>query len=105
MGAVAGAAYPLTFLYCSPQRWDRVTAATKRPHRLVVADLISAMTAVVPSLLSSMSMHKEIPSIQYYGFLNLRLLFRLPFFKPNQLEELLAEGGGMDGDSLDGAMD
>ena len=62
------------------------------------------MTEVVPSLLSSMSVHKEIPSVQYYGFLNLRLLFRLPFFKTNQLEELLAEGGGMDGDSLDGML-
>jgi hypothetical protein len=35
--------------------------------------------------------NKDIPSIQYWGFLNLRLIFRLPFLKPHALEELVAD--------------
>jgi hypothetical protein len=76
------------------QRWDRLSAASKEAHRPVVAELIEYLAELVPSLLVGMNAHKEVPSLQYYGFMNLRMLFRLPFFKSNQLEEMLAEGGG-----------
>ena len=77
-----------------------MTEASKEPHREVISDLIESLSALVPHLLLGMKCHREIPSLQYYGLLNLRLLFRLPFFKPNQLEELLSEGSG-DGDDSD----
>lgn len=82
------------------QVWDRITAASKQQHRPVVAELIKSLAGMVPSLLQSMHCHKEIPSLQYYGLLNLRLLFRLPFFKPNQLEELLSEAGMVEGEEV-----
>ena len=53
------------------------------------------LVGIVPGIMESMSEHKDVPSVQYWGFLNLRTLFRPPFLKPSQVDELLSESAVM----------